>query len=134
MEQALQDPTNRIALLLDEGSELLEKVQEESWRGSQTNAKGSEAGRGDRQPAENDPMENIKEEKGAEIKGEGSSAPKEIPKIYPSLTRLANLTIEDDPPRYRPLTLPKSSLTQNEPFSVQTRGKHEDWEDEEEEM
>uniref|UniRef100_A0A5F9CCV7 CCHC-type domain-containing protein n=1 Tax=Oryctolagus cuniculus TaxID=9986 RepID=A0A5F9CCV7_RABIT len=66
---------------------------------------------------------------------EGASPPREIPRLYPSLTRLANLTIEDElPPWYRPFALPKSSPVKKSPFLPQQCETAEEWEEGEEGM
>lgn len=111
VEQTLQDPTESIGLLLDEGCELLEKVQEESRHDSQSSDCGSQWDRKqmDKGPCRDEPLD--KTEENSVKDHPPSSAPlcsRGPSHLYPSLTRLANLSLEDEPPpRYHPLTLPK---------------------------
>lgn len=100
VDQVLQNPTEGIELLLNEGSEM----QEELWQGSQaSNYCNEQVRRKSKKDLES--QEAYGGEKEAE---EGTSPPREMPRIYPGHTRLANSTIKDEsPPRYRPLVLPK---------------------------
>lgn len=110
-DQTLQDPTESIGLLLDEGCELLEKVQEESRHDSQSSDCGSQWDRKqtDKGPCRDQPLDETEENSvkdhppsSAPLRSRGPSH------LYPSLTKLANFSLEDEPPpRYRPLTLPK---------------------------
>lgn len=113
IEQTLQDPTESIGLLLDEGCELLEKVQEESWHDSQSSDCGSQWDRKqmDKGPCRDESLDETKKNSGKDHPASSAPLRSRGPShLYPSLTRLTNLSLEDEPPlQYRPLTLPKSA-------------------------
>nr|XP_051679094.1 uncharacterized protein LOC127484104 [Oryctolagus cuniculus] len=122
VDQALQDPTEGIELLLNEGSELQEELRQGSQASSYCNEQVRRKSKKD--------LESQEAYGGEEEAEEGTSSLREMPRIYPGPTRLANLTIKDEsPPRYHPLVLPKFPPVKKSPFFPHEI--EEEWEEEE---